>query len=239
MARTLAANANGWLLNYARRTDTNGLNYGAGFANCPYPVPQNDTICSTAGSVAQSLGNSATGLIPWATMYLYNQDPASKIAADAMYNQMWAKPGTCSGPPCDDSVTTSCALPPCYLNQWEPSVDGFLNGFGTGIPQPKWFGQFFGFGNFSSWPAVRLNLGQPETNQAIYIDPNLKSVPGATRVRIKATFPNRDTREADCSTAPCVIGIDPRQGAYDLDLTYISMDGSVLSTTSTHRTVPF
>jgi hypothetical protein len=84
-----------------------------------------------------------------------------------------------------------------------------------------------------------LEAGQQETTQAAYIDLNLKAVPGAAKARVKTTLPNRETREKECNSSPCVISVDPRQGAYHLDVTYFGSDGNALSTTSVQRTIVF
>jgi hypothetical protein len=241
--RTVALNASGWVLNRATIPGFPGVAYGVDYVNCPVPISPANMACSKAISVSNVLGFSAEASDGWMSTYQYNQDPATKAAMDAMYNQMWAKPGTCpSGSTiCNSSVTSSCALPPCYMTQLDPSADGFmLAPLGTGQPSPpKWFGQYFGFGDYSSWPALRLSAGQAESSQAVYVDFNLKTVAGAVKVGVKATFPNGDTRETECRSAPCAIGVDPRQGTYRLDITYLSSDGSALQTTSAQRSVGF
>jgi hypothetical protein len=114
-----------------------------------------------------------------------------------------------------------------------------LNGYGTGIAAPKWFGQYFGFGDYSSWPAIRLGGAAAEASQAAYIDFNLKAVEGATKVRVGVRLPNGDSSETECRSSPCVIGVDPRQGTYRLEVAYLSSDGKVLSTASSQRSVGF
>jgi hypothetical protein len=174
--------------------------------------------------------------------YQYNRDPATKAAMDAMYNQMWAKPGTCPAGStiCNSSVTSSCSLPPCYMTQLDLGADGYMLQPVSGSPAPpKWFGQYFGFGDYSSWPAIRLGGAAAEASQAAYIDFNLKAVEGATKVRVGVTLPNGDTGETECRSSPCVIAVDPRQGTYRLEVAYLSSDGKVLSTASSQRSVGF
>ena len=241
-ARTLAVNANSWMLTHGLQPATNGINYGSDFANCPYPVAQNNLTCSKADSVSRSLGFSAEGAGAWMSTYQFNRDPATKAAMDAMYNQMWAKPGTCPAGStiCNSSVTSSCALPPCYMTQLDLSVDGYMIQPSGGSPAPpKWFGQYFGFGDYSSWPAIRLGGAAAEASQAAYIDFDLKAVEGATKVRVEVTLPNGDSTETECRSSPCVIGVDPRQGTYRLKIAYLSSDSKVLSIASSQRSIGF
>jgi len=241
-ARTLAVNANSWMLTHGLQPATNGINYGSDFVNCPYPVAQNNLTCAKADSVSRSLGFSAEGAGAWMSTYQYNRDPATKAAMDAMYNQMWAKPGTCPAGStiCNSSVTSSCSLPPCYMTQLDLSVDGYMIQPSGGSPAPpKWFGQYFGFGDYSSWPAMRLGGAAADARQAAYIDFNLKDVEGATKVRVRVTLPNGDSSESECLTSPCIIGVDPRQGTYRVEKSYLSSDSKVLSIASSQRSIGF
>jgi hypothetical protein len=104
---------------------------------------------------------------------------------------------------------------------------------------PKWFGQYFGFGDYSSWPAIRLGGAAAEASQAAYIDFDLKAVEGATKVRVEVTLPNGDSTETECRSSPCVIGVDPRQGTYRLKIAYLSSDSKVLSIASSQRSIGF
>jgi hypothetical protein len=232
-ARMLAVNANSWLINVGRRSDTNGVNYGADFVNCAAPIAQSNELCSRAANVEESVGYSAEAADGWTSMYLYNQDSATKAVMDAMYNQMWAKPGTCPAGStiCNSTVTSSCYAGPCYLAQFDPTVDGsMLNGYGTGIPQPKWFGQFFGFGNYSSWPAARLGGVAPSTTRQIYIGFSLGSIANATQVVVTVTAPNGSLTSTTCISSPCQVTI-PRvdQPGYSVRLQYQSAGGTVLA----------
>jgi hypothetical protein len=235
-ARALAVNANSWMLTHAWQPATNGFNYGADFANCPYPVAQTNLTCSKADSVSRSLGFSAEAGGPLMSTYQYNRDPATKAAMDAMYNQMWAKPGTCPAGStiCNSSVTSSCSLPPCYMTQFDPAVDGgMLNGYGTGIAAPKWFGQYFGFGDYSSWPAIRLGGAAASAPLLSYIPFSLASVANAAKVVVTVTAPNGTIASTTCTASPCAITL-PRldQPGYSIQLQYQTASGAALASSS-------
>jgi hypothetical protein len=225
----LAQNANSWMLTHAYRSDTNGVNYGADFADCGYPVAASSFQCSQYDTITDSLGFSAEGPLSWFSAVNYNpSDSTSKATADALYNQMWAKPGTCPATgPCNSTVTS----PTNYLTQFDPTVNGFMLS-GT-PPPPKWLGQYFGFGDYSSWPAIRLGGAAPSAALQFYVSFSLGSVANATKVVVTATGPNGAASSTTCTASPCSITV-PRadQPSYSIQLQYQSASGAVLATSS-------
>ena len=199
-ARTLAVNANNWLLKYGYRSDTHGLNYLVNFVNCQSPLPAGSG-CAEASTVTNSLGYSAEELIPLMSTYAYNGDPVSKAAADAVYNQMWAKPGTCpaGSTVCDDSVTAGGN----YMTQLDVTLGAGTAFMLAGTPAPpKWFGQYFGFGDYSAWPAVRLGGVAPSATRQVYIGFSLASVPNAAKVVAVVTAPDGTRSTTICPESP-------------------------------------
>ena len=228
-ARALAVKANGWLLNRAYRADTHGFNFGVDWVNCPVPVAAGNTNCSQASSIPNSLGWSAEGLIGFASTYAYNGDSSTKAAADAMYNQMWAKPGTCAAGSTICNATATAGNN--YMTQLDTGVDGFML---AGTPAaPKWFGQYFGFGDYSAWPAVRLGGVAATTARQVYIGFSLPSVPSAAKAIAVVTAPDGATIATTCPVSPCMVTV-PRADApgYSVQLQYQSAGGAVLASSS-------
>jgi hypothetical protein len=229
-ARTLALNAStNFLLNKAFRTDTNGFNYGVDFTNCLSPIAASNEVCSRALSIVESLGYSAEGPGGWFLTYQYNQDGATKAATDALYNQMWANPNVPCSAPCNNSVTRGGN----YLTGWDLDVNGGGWWLSATTPQPKWFGQFFGFGDYSSWPAVRLGGALSSAAQQVYIAFSLASVANAAKVVVAVTTPFGTTASTTCAASPCSVTL-PRvdQPGYSIQLQYQSAGGAVLASSS-------
>ena len=233
--KTVGVNASNWIRNRAQIAGIPGVAYGVDYVNCPYPPSVSNTACSKASSFSNVLGFSAEAADGWMSMYQATGDTATKTAMDAMYNQMWANPSVpCSGP-CNTAVTASCSLPPCYMTQFDPSVNGFmLAPLGAGEPPPpKWFGQYFGFGDYSSWPAVRLGGAAASATQQVYITFSLASVANAANVLVAITAPNGITTSTSCTASPCAVTL-PRadQPGYSIQLQYQSAGGAVLASSS-------
>lgn len=93
----------------------------------------------------------------------------------------------------------------------------------------KWLGFLFGIGMSHQWPAVRLGGVQPAvpSNPAITFD--LGSVAGAVSARITVTQPSSATTAWVCTTSPCSVTVDQRQGAHWYVIEYLDAGGAVLS----------
>jgi hypothetical protein len=229
-ARALAVNAGGWLLNHAYRSDTHSFNVGVDFVNCQVPIAWSNTNCTQATSITASLGWSAEGLVGLMSTYAYNGDSATKSAADAMYNQMWANPDVACADPCNNAVTAGGN----YMTQLDLSL-----GYGTAFmlygtpPPPKWFGQYFGFGDYSAWPAVRLGGVASTTTRQVYIGFSLAGVANAAKVVAVVTAPDGTSTSTTCVTSPCVVTV-PRadQPGYSIRTQYQSAGGVVLASSS-------
>jgi hypothetical protein len=157
------------------------------------------------------------------TAYASNQSTDLRDFADTLYNAMFAKPGTCS-------------------NSWDGCLpDGYyLSGLDDGgemmteVPPlgNTWFGTFFGASRLSAWPVYRSGGAPPASVQTFYVSFNLGRVRGAKRIRVTATAPSGEAVQAECTSSPCAVAIDGRQGKPIVELTYISDTGSVLAKTA-------
>jgi hypothetical protein len=229
-ARALAEKGGRWLLNHAYRSDSHGLNVGVDFINCQVPIDFSNTNCTQALNISGSLGWSGEGLVGLMSTYAHDGDSATKAAADAMYNQMWANPNVPCSDPCNNAVTAGGN----YMTQLDWSL-----GYGTAFmlagapPSPKWLGQYFGFGDYSAWPAVRLGGVASTTPRQVYIDFSLAGVANAAKVVAVVTAPNGSKTSTTCATSPCALTV-PRadQPGYFIQTQYQSAGGVVLASSS-------
>jgi hypothetical protein len=83
------------------------------------------------------------------------------------------------------------------------------------------------------WPAVRLGGVLPAVNRRLDIGVCLGACPGAvqhaTSVDVVATAPNSAVTTTNCSSSPCAIIADARQGNYVIALKYKSSGGKILA----------
>ncbi len=229
-ARALGVKADGWLVNHAYRPDTHSFNAGVDFVDCQVPIPWSNANCTQATTIPESLGWSAEGLVGLMSTYAYNGDAATKAAADAMYNQMWANPNVPCSAPCDNTATAGGN----YMTQLDASLGTGTAFMLTGTPpSPKWFGQYFGFGDYSAWPAVRLGGVAPAASRQVYIAYSLGSVPNAAKVVAVVTAPDGSSTSTTCTNSPCVVTV-PRvdQPGYSIQTQYQSAGGAVLAASS-------
>jgi hypothetical protein len=114
-------------------------------------------------------------------------------------------------------------LPPC-ANSAPPCGSGAL------VPKyGKPLGMASGAGNTPVMLAdLRGGVAQLE-NRAITAAFNLASVPNATEARVTLTRPDGSTAQATCSSSPCSVPADVRQGTHLLRIEYLSSAGAVLA----------
>jgi hypothetical protein len=233
-ARTLAVKLNNWIINNGYIPASHGFAYWAGYLNCASPI----TIgpgCFGGGpfTVSQSLGYSAEVMDALASTYQYNSDSTAKTVADAMYNQMWANPKVPCSSPCDNTATVG-AGGVNYMSQFDTSLGyGVAFMLGGTPPEDKWFGQYFGFGDYSAWPAVRLGGVAATTTRTVYVGFNLAGVANAAKVVVTVTDADGTGSSTVCTTSPCAVTA-PRadQPGYSIQMQYQTATGTILASSS-------
>jgi hypothetical protein len=123
---------------------------------------------------------------------------------------MFSKPGT-GGPTSDGS----------YLSALDDGRGYYVTGTPPGGQAPKWFGQFFGYGALSAWPAYRLGGPQPEVPGSVDVAFDRQAIPNATQVRITITAPSGTTTHTVCDISPCRVRLDRRQGDHLMAIDYL------------------
>ena len=97
------------------------------------------------------------------------------------------------------------------------------------VNQGKWYGFFGGIGKLFRWPAVRQGGVQPALNRTVYIPFRLANVTGAAEVAIVLTQPAGTVTTTVCTTSPCAVTMDARQGSHLMQMNYRSSGHAVLA----------
>jgi hypothetical protein len=98
-----------------------------------------------------------------------------------------------------------------------------------GIGAGKWYGFFFGIGASWRWPAQRLGGVQPAQPRSVFVGFDLGSVHAAASVEIVVTAPSGAKTTYSCSSSPCEVTVDDRQGSHLYRMSYLSPRGEVLA----------
>jgi len=110
------------------------------------------------------------------------------------------------------------------------SPNGNLNASNSwGIGAGKWYGFFFGIGASWRWPAQRVGGVQAARPRAVYVGFDLASVRSAARVEIVVTAPSGAKATYSCTSSPCELTVDDRQGSHVYRMSYLSQSGHVLT----------
>lgn len=219
---SLASAAAQWIKDYGYDPPTQGLHYGRIFGAC-----EPDTVPTPRTGFNSRTPNCNNGLDPGAIRIarvltgeasaalgiLYNANPtqANKEFGDVAYGSIWGYP----------PYTTGGAYSDGNYVQYETS-DNALGAY-------KWTGFFFGMGAAHQWPAMRLGGVQPAAMAMAPIAFDLKRVPDAKSISVTVTQPSGARQIYSCTTSPCEIEVDRRQGAHWIQMKYLSRSGLVLS----------
>jgi hypothetical protein len=98
-----------------------------------------------------------------------------------------------------------------------------------GIGAGKWYGFFFGIGASWRWPAERLGGVAAAQPRAVYVGFDLGGVRSAARVEIVVTAPSGAKATYSCTSSPCEVTVDDRQGSHLYRMSYLSASGHVLA----------
>jgi hypothetical protein len=114
------------------------------------------------------------------------------------------------------------------------SPNGNLNASNSwGIGAGKWYGFFFGIGASWRWPAQRLGGVESAQRRAVLLAYDPGSVPSADRAEIVVTAPSGAETTYVCTSSPCEVTVDDRQGSHLYHTNYLSQSGQVLERSMT------
>jgi hypothetical protein len=206
---------------------TQGIQYGIGYGGCEQKVPINSgsgfvdgtsqgngDACqfdlSTSGiSVARGLAVEALNSL---TVY-YQSNPTddAKKFGDTVYGSIWASSALTSGGvySAPDNIPAS-------------------NCYAVNLASYKWPGFCFGMGMSHQWPAARVGGVQPAQNEEALVRFDLKRVSSAAGVRMTVTQASGASQKYSCSSSPCRLVVDKRQGTPFVQIDYLSASGAIL-----------
>jgi hypothetical protein len=116
------------------------------------------------------------------------------------------------------------------------SANGNLNANASwGIGAGKWYGFFFGVGASWRWPAQRQGGVKAAQERAVFVGFDLASVHSAAGVEIVVTAPSGAQATYACSSSPCEVTVDDRQGSHLYRMHYLSQGGQVLAQSQTAK----
>lgn len=203
---------------YYARVNSNcepgGVSSGSFYSIHGYAPLAEHPSCGAMGSLGidTARANSAEAGTAMVQYYLSNPTAAAKLDVDKYYGAVFGNCTYTTGGAYCDSHYISYLLSDALLGSY------------------KWPGFFFGVGGFfsSSWPAVRLGpvVAIPRTLQVGF---KLSSVTNATKVRVSLTQPSGQVVQNTCTSSPCAVTGDVRQGSHLVKLEYLSSSNAVLA----------
>lgn len=219
---TNAANAAVWALNNANAMATIGLNtsrqggyptngpYYAIGITCPgggsgpmYPAPN---ACDS-GLLGDRELNSETLNVATIALQLNPTSSTALTLGNTMMAAMFAQPGETGF---DGTNILGDLINP-----------GFLY---TTTSQHKWLGAFWGVGADWSWTSTRLGGLRPPVPRVIQVSLDFQ---GATQAVLTVVRPDGTSSQVTCTSSPCPVTIDARQGDHLLSIKYLNAANQV------------
>jgi hypothetical protein len=225
--QTFTANSTSWIWNEGMDHQLLGTNYGRIFQQCEpaNTAPSGTSFTSRASGC--TYGNDPTAVYlsreqnaetsaAHAIYYQNNPIYSIKLRGDQFYGALWGYcPWTTGGVYCDPNSTAANAT---GSNLADASIHG-----------GKWTGFFTGVGMSHRWPAVRLGGMEMPRPRKVLVSVKMGDVPAGANVRIVVTAPSGAQSNFACSSQPCEITVDDRQGTHLYQVQYLSSDGKVLN----------
>jgi hypothetical protein len=206
-----------WLLsNDAFNPATKGLRY----ASVSSPTCGGDGNVGTAFGCWGTTANSGRSYnietiqgISFAFLKL--GDKALRDAFDGLYNFTYGRTGYASSDYLSDG-------------NWNEATDeaGYRTNVNLGT---KNYGQAWGIGGGQTWPAARLGgVSSPAMRQSS-IDVAFDKIPGAVTARVLLRYPSGARATFECTSSPCMVDADLRQGDHAYQVVYLDVQGKELA----------
>jgi hypothetical protein len=98
---------------------------------------------------------------------------------------------------------------------------GYLYGATT---QHKWWGYYWGVGGNWSWASARLGGTAPPLRRVVMVSLNFQ---GATQAVLTVLAPDGTSTQVTCTSSPCPVTIDAREGDHLLSINYLNAANNV------------
>jgi hypothetical protein len=204
--QTNLTNLANWIYTDGLDPATGGMYYGVNFAGC------NPKMTAAASDGGYSILNAECSYWPNAGGKSVAR-PLLAEGASALVSAYEANP----------TEPVKAIIDQYYANMYGqqyasgvPSAEGGINMeflFDQYLIADKWYGFFYGMGMAHQWPAVRVGGAQPESLVSRAVQPRLADISGAVSMKVTATRPSGNASStATCTTSPCTVQIDTRQG---------------------------
>jgi hypothetical protein len=208
--------------------NTQGIQYGVGYAGCDQKTPVNSgsgyingtsqgngdwcqSDLTPQGGISVARGLAVEALNSLTVYYLSNPTPAMKAFGDTVYGSIWASSAYTTG-----GVYTA------------PDNIQASNCYPTNLAYYKWPGFCFGIGMSHQWPAVRVGGVQGAQNEQALVEYDLAAAPSAEKVEIVIIKPSGAKTTYPCAASPCRVMVDKRQGTHVVQLNYLSASGKLI-----------
>lgn len=202
-----------WIISTGYMASSKGIWYGREYPMCE-PDPSIRIYCAGGDGDLGSRAYLGEVVGAFAAAELLSPNSARRTRGD---EHVAVNMGKLGGP---QSIT----------GMWNTEID---NGFTQTSKKAKDFGFWFGFGGVSNWLGARLGGLVPPDIVSVRVTFRLADVAGAIQARVSVLSPSGATTQTTCTTSPCAVTVDRRQGTHAYTTEYLSAGGAVLARSET------
>lgn len=217
----------GWIKSTGFNMPTLTTNYGRGYQFCEpamtasatgfdYQSPGCNYSASSINSETTGREQNAEISNAFSDYYINNTNSGNMTWGNQAYGAIWGNPAYNTGGVYFDAASAANNLAPTNLNA--ASIEG-----------GKWYGFFSGMGMLHRWPAVRLGGVAPPDVRTVNVPYSLTGVTGASKVEVTVTEPTGIATSVTCTSSPCTVSVDYRQGNPNLEIDVENSGGSIIA----------
>ena len=197
----ILSNAN-WTSSTGLNSTNKGLYYGRVFPTCEPPAAAYPG-CDSGLIGDRDLNGEGMNTANMAFL-LYPGSATAKTLGDLLMSAMFSVAGDGSSPGFDGTNILGDLSPGGYMYASNSSH--------------KWFGYYWGASAPWSWPSIRLGGLMPPVPRVIDVSLNFQS---SAQALLTVTRPDGTSSQVTCTSSPCPVTIDSRQGDHLLSIKYL------------------
>jgi hypothetical protein len=176
---------------------------------------ETNKVCESKATYCEGTPDKGVMHLPIANygrMYRLTGDPKYKLWGDATFASDYGTPGEPGAEATRGNFNDAIIYGPAYAGWYG-----------------KQYGESAGIGAAQTYLAFRSGSQQPPEEQTVEIVVDPTSVPNAASVRVNITRPSGQLNQTTCTSSPCRVKVDAREGAHLMKLEYLSTSGAVLA----------
>jgi hypothetical protein len=178
-----------------------------------FPTPCESSSWTGATNVGAMRSFGVEAVWALSSDYLAAPTPEKRAAYDAFYNALFSATGWEQPYGTDNTPATQTT-----------DYQG-----GSEVLRTKGLGQAWGMGGGQTWPAARMGGPAQPMPRTVLVPFSLDGISSATALRVTTYFPSGKVESKTCTSSPCAITVDARQGGHWILKQYLGSNSELIA----------